>query len=144
MTEPVLVPFQAAHLREFWDRDGWAPKDWPLAMEQERARMAFTMLVDGQVLGCAGVGRLNGAWKAWVTITDAAFAYRVWVTRNVRRILEDSSRALGIDRVEAVTLADSPRNQRWIEALGFQRDPAYPEPVMDQGRALLRYVREMR
>lgn len=146
MTELQLVPFKAAHLLAFQDRDGWAPKDWKLALTHEREGVAFTMLVDGRPLGCAGMGRLEGTetWKAWVSITDAAFAYRIWVTRTVRRMLRDTARALEIDRIEADALLASPRNQCWLESLGFERDDAQLEPVVDQGVVLLRYVRDMR
>lgn len=144
MTRPVLVPFRAEHLLGFLDRDTGIRQELRFAMEKERRGPAFTATVDGRVIGCAGVMILwPGVGMAWVVLADEAAAYRIWLTRTVRAILSDIIRSLGLHRVEAVVLADSPRNLRWIRALGFRPENDIAQAYTHDQRDVVRFERVM-
>ena len=89
---------------------------------------AFTARLDGRVIGCAGVfKRWEGTGQAWVMISEEMMNYKMWFHRSVWKLLKHVAEAERFCRIEAVVLASSPRNIRWLETLGFSRET--PEPM---------------
>jgi hypothetical protein len=142
MTRPALVPFRAEHLLALVNRDPNAPPDWGLAVTRERGGPAYTALVGADVLGCGGVLLpWPGIGVAWLALSAEAPTYRVWLTRTVRRILDDVTRAYGLHRLEAVVRADRPVNQRWLKAFAFARENGCARAYMPDQTDAFRYER---
>lgn len=142
MINPVLVPYKAAHLMSFEDRDKWTVNSWQIALGRETGP-AFTGMVDDQIIGCAGVMLpWPGMGIAWVTVSPVAVLYHgYWMTRSCRRVLNDVVRAFNLHRLEAVALADSDTNQRWLELLGFVREDGRATAYLPDKRDVIRYER---
>ena len=139
---PTLVPFEAKHVTMMQNRDNAVDEPWSLALEKQLAGPAFTAIVGGQVLGCAGlILPWPGIGLAWMELSDHADHYRLWLTKVTRRVLSDVVRVYRLHRVEVVVLADSPRNQRWIEALGFTQENGRARAYSTDRRDVIRYER---
>ena len=123
LPEPRLIPFKAEHLFAFTNRDGATSLGWKAAASKEEGGPAFTAIAGESMLGCAGVViPWPGMGIAWVSMGAAALRYPLWVTRTVRRVLQDITRAHRLHRLEACVLAGSAVNRQWIEAIGFTRE----------------------
>lgn len=121
MIEPRLIPFRAEHLLAFSNRDTPVREEIALAIKKEQGGPAFTGLAGETIFGCGGVVIMwAGVGAAWITLSEAAAVYRIWMTRMVKRIMRDIMRAHGLHRLEATVREDSTINKRWIEALGFR------------------------
>ena len=139
---PILIPFEAKHVMMMQNRENVMDEPWSLALEKQLAGPAFTAICDGQVLGCAGlILPWPGIGLAWMELSEQADQYRLWLTKVTRRVLTDLMRAHRLHRVEVVVLADSPRNQRWIEALGFTRENGRARAYSTDRRDVIRYER---
>ena len=142
MTRPLLRPFRAEDLLTFANRDGWHGQTVRLAIEKERGLVAFTAEADGQILGCAGiVSPWPGVGICWMELAEGMARHRLWMTRITRRVLEDTVRAHGLHRLEAVVLADNERNQRWIEAFGFEQEGGKARAYTADRRDVIRFQR---
>ena len=119
MSCPVLRPFSPHDLEMLVNRDG----DHDLSttiLAQARSGIALTAEVDGVPIGCGGlVIPWDGMGLCWMLLGESICRYPVWLTRTVRRLLHDVERACDLQRVEALVLESAPRNQRWLEQLGF-------------------------
>jgi len=110
------------------------------AIEREMKGPAFTAMVGEQVLGCAGIMvSWKGMGTAWVVLSDDAATHGVWITRMVRAFMGDIIKSLELRRVEAVVLADSPRNLRWIRYLGFTPENSIAQMYTQDGRDVVRF-----
>ena len=139
---PTLIPFRAAHLETLTDRDTGGHQARRFAVEKEQRGPAFTALVGADILACAGVMVVwPGVGFAWVVLGTDAPRYRLWLTRTIRAVLADITRSLGLHRVEAVVLADSPRNLRWIRALGFRPENDIAQAYTQDQRDVVRFER---
>ncbi len=120
MSEPVLKPCAVPDVLACVNRDGWQGLTTPLVRELLRTGPAWTIWADETRLGCAGVSLAwPGVGQAWMVLTETVNGHGVWLTRTVRQVLADVERAYGLHRLEALAVTDSPRNQDWLEALGF-------------------------
>lgn len=141
MTEPVLRPFRVEDLL-VGNRDGEQIMTAELA-EQAARGPAFTAVLDGQILGSAGIViAWPGVGMLWMTLSPELNGNGMWLTRVVRRVIEDAVRAHRLHRLEGYALADSERNQHWMEALGFtaEKDGRATAYLSDH-RDVIRYER---
>lgn len=140
MTEPRIIPFRAEHLVAFQNRDTPVREELMLAIQKERGGPAYTGVAGEVILGCAGVIILwSGVGAAWMVLSDTAALYRIWLTRTVRRAMADVMRAYGLHRLEALVIADSERNQKWIEALGFRPEGGTAHAYTQDRQDAVRY-----
>lgn len=140
---PRLIPFHVEHLMRLANRDGWHGATAKLAAEQATGGPAFTAVEGNRMLGAAGVlVPWPGVGMAWMVLAADIAPYGLWLTRTVRRVLDDVTRAYRLHRVEALALVESERNQRWLEVLGFgrERDGVAQAYTADR-RAMVRYER---
>lgn len=116
---PELIPFRAEHLL---DLRVLSAEEIELAvMEERRKLIAFTVMVNGQVIGCAGVSRAyGGVYAAWAFFSDEIRSYPKWLHQTVLAYLTAVRRMERVSRLEALVLSESCRNCRWIERLGFR------------------------
>jgi hypothetical protein len=105
---PRLIPFEPKHLTMFVNRET-GNYDRP-PMESHRGP-AFTAVVDDRVIGCAGIALTGvmGIVVAWCSFSEEIGRYPLWVTKTVRRVLNESMPALGIYQIEAIVFKDSER-----------------------------------
>lgn len=135
---PTLVPFKAEHLLSLNNRDGRQFIDKYLDIE--RSSVAYTGMVEGKIIGCAGIiVAWDGVGMAWAAITPAAEPHMIWVSKIIRRFMRDIIRAHKLHRVEMVALADSQRNQRWAEFMGFSREGSVARQYTTDRRDMIRY-----
>jgi len=140
MPKPMLVPFEAKHVMMMQNRDSAIDEPWSLALEKQLAGPAFTAIVDGKVLGCAGLLLpWPGIGLAWMELSEEIGTHGRWLTLVTRRGLADLIRVYSLHRVEVVVLADSPRNQQWIEAIGFTRENGRARAYSSDRRDVIRY-----
>lgn len=146
--QPHHLPDIAANLRpteaEIFGRLG----EDPLAGLQDllaRSPMAGAgILPSGRAGGVWGVmpttlaGALGG--YAWVVLTDMPVKPRHWIARHARVFLDEAQTVYGALRTVMPPGAEA--DMRWIEWLGFRREPS--ADVIVGGGRLLGFVREIR
>lgn len=116
----IVVPFQAAHLRELQLQKAQA---WGTSMltEQHAAGLeethAFTAMVGGQIVGVGGAYEIwEGRALLWSFIDGRAGPHFVAIHRATMRFLE----TLPYRRIEAEVDCDFLPGHRWIKMLGFE------------------------
>ena len=116
---PSLRLCRESDIRAVLNRDG-TTIDTDRTILQMHSGPSFAAEVEGVVIGCAGVViPWPGVGVCWMMLAKEADRYALWLTRTTRRILADLCRAFALHRLEAMSLKDSDRNQRWFRALGF-------------------------
>lgn len=117
-----IVAFKPEHLadlrlqdaqREFQSRLGDA--DYGAALAQ--VGNAFTGMVDGRVVGCAGAYEIwPGRAVVWALLSDECGPH----FKAIHRAVQGFFLATSWRRVEAVVRAGFPAGHRWIRLLGFR------------------------
>ena len=121
---PRLEPFRTEHLLAFKPRE---TLDFDRLVHAcvriEGRHPGYTGFVGDEVIGCAGVVILwPGVGEAWSVLTDRVLEHRFWLQRTVKAVIRDIMSGLQLHRLQATVRADSERNVRWIESLGFVRE----------------------
>ncbi len=142
LTPPLVRPFRVADATGILNRDGSQGTPAQL-IRQAQAGPAFTAEVDGQILCCAGLLMpWAGFGQVWMVIGDDLGAHGFWVSKTVRRLLDDLSKRNQLHRLEAVALEESPRNQQWLEWLGFTSEKnGRAQSYLADCRSVIRYER---
>ena len=123
VNHPILVPFKAEHLLMLVHRDAGYLESARDAVDKERRGPAFTAIYDNRIIACSGVILLwPGVGAAWAVFTSDVVKHRIWVTRTIRRTLNDIIRVYKLHRVELVALEDNDVNIAWAQSLGFARE----------------------
>jgi len=142
MPHPTLIPFKAEHLSLVVNRDTTEQEPWALAQIKQDSGPALTGLYGEIILGCAGlILPWPGMGVAWMVLSEQIGGHGLWMTRMVRRFLDDASRNFHLHRVEALALADNTRNQHWIERLGFTRENGKARQYTPGRQDMIRYER---
>jgi hypothetical protein len=142
MIEPRIIPFHPEHLFAFMNRDKWNQEDYRLAVEREQRGPAYTAVVGETVLACAGVMVVwPGVGSAWMAWSEDAARYPIWLTKAVRRLVQETAMIFGLHRIECVVLADNERNQRWIARMGFTMEQGKARAYTPDKRDVIRYER---
>ena len=118
--EPTLIPFEPRHLAMFVNRETGNYDRPPSEVGHDGP--AFSIVVEDRIIGCAGLSLtgLAGIVVAWCSFSEEVGKYPIWLTKNVKRVLNDSMRALKIHQIEAIVFKDSERNRKWAEHFGFE------------------------
>lgn len=142
MTTPTLRPFQETDAATLANRDGEQCTVAHLLL-QAQAGPSFTAEIDGRILCCGGlVMPWPGLGQVWMLIGDDLGPYGFWVSKTVRRLLDELVALHQIHRLEAVALEESPRNQQWLEWLGFTSEQhGRARAYLTDQRAIIRYER---
>lgn len=140
MADPILISFRAEHLLCLRNRDNDMQEPDTLRRMKETGGPAFTAVLDGQVLGCAGlVIPWPGMGLAWMAVGHDLAHHGLWLTRTVKRGLRDLIHAYALYRVETLTLTDQPQYQRWLEICGFSRENGRARHYTPDRQDMFRY-----
>lgn len=139
---PTLRPFRASDATALVNRDGEQCTVAHLLM-QARSGPSFTAEVEGRILCAAGmVMPWPGMGQVWMLIGETLDPYGFWISKTVRRVVDDLSRQHRLHRLEAVALVESPRNQQWLEWLGFTSEQqGVAQAYLTDRRSIIRYER---
>jgi hypothetical protein len=111
------------HLAAFEDRDKWGRGDWRIAYNKEVMGPAYSAVCSGQIIACAGIViPWPGVGTCWATFGEGVARHPLWLSRTCRRVLNDVIRAFNLHRIEAISLLNNERNQRWLKMLGFEQE----------------------
>lgn len=109
-------------------------------VDLENRSIAYTAIVDGKIIGCAGITPLwQGVGSAWMALSVDAEKHMFWASKLVRRFIRDITNALNLHRVEMVALVESERNQRWAKFLGFKEEGGIAHQYTSDKRDMIRY-----
>ena len=85
---------------------------------------AFTLLHGEQPIACAGVIPMAvGVGRAWFILGEAQNGQTVGLVRCLRECLDDLLAAGYFHRIEATVALNHPERERFVEFLGFEREP---------------------
>jgi len=128
MANPSLIPFEPFHLGKFINRDTGMSDDISAAYILKGP--AYTAIIDGRVIGCAGVILLGyGIGIGWMCLSKEVEDYQFWLAKTTKRILRDIIQSFGLRRIESFILTESDKNQLWAAFLGFQTERQYTRYV---------------
>ena len=124
-----IIPFEPRHLRRVAPQPAQAElalyRDWladrldPYALRG----CAFTGLIDGRIVGCAGVRPMwAGVGEAWAVFSVEALDRPVSLFRAAARGLAALEDAQGLRRIQASCHAGHDAGARFLRALGFERE----------------------
>jgi len=125
--DKVVSPFRAADIQEIALSEtakrhfsSIAPMS-VIAQEYELRGPAWTLRVDGNIVGCGGVMLLwSGVGEAWVMPNALAAEYPLACFRTICQGLQHAITAHNLRRVQSVVHESVPAEQRWVVRLGFE------------------------
>lgn len=136
-----VVPYKAEHLLaiSLQEAQWWLGRylDYGQAKSLEAAQ-AFTGLVDGRPVICAGVIEIHpGRALSWSYVDRSAGVNFLFIHRAVRRFLE----LCDYRRIEAEVAFDFEAGHRWIRMLGFELEAPRLRSYLPDGRDCSIYAR---
>ena len=114
-----VIPFEPAHVLEIVESPNSILQVFNLASTFHAQGPAFTGVVNGVMVGCAGVACYGHIGEAWMLLNSAAQPHALWLMRTVRGYLADIKRNMHLHRIQSVVRTDAPQHVRVIELLGF-------------------------
>ena len=147
-----IVPYQPIHgymvlEKNTRESDIWISqyKDWDKAIEGwSKGGPAFTLFVDGEIVGCAGIVLLD--WQrgeAWTLFTSLFMKYKKIIWKNIKIYLDQIQKSEHLRRIHALVRLDFPEGCRFLEHLGFENEtPNGLRAFGPNGETLFMYGRE--
>jgi hypothetical protein len=83
---------------------------------------AMAGVLDGRIVGLAGVVFHRGRWLGFCDLSEDARPYKITIARAAIRFLADAKRD-GIKFIYADADLSEPTAPRWLASLGFHLDP---------------------
>ncbi len=138
--QPTLRPLHHDDIAIILNRDGRQVSDNVL-LDQARSGPSFTAIIGTRPIGCAGIiFPWTGVGMTWMILSEEIGQHGLWMYRTVRHFLDDMIRIHALHRIEAVALVDSPRNQAFLEALGFHVEQfGLAQGFLADRRSVVRY-----
>jgi hypothetical protein len=121
-----LIPFRAAHVDLFTPRwpgsvEGGANPDSLLA--GETSGPAWTLIVDGRVIGCGGVMLLwPGVGEGWMLPGTDTHRHKLALHRTVGRQIVELQDHERLRRLQTIVNVNYPESARWLSRLGFENE----------------------
>lgn len=141
---PEIVPYKAEHAIDLGTATEEAIR-WAVLRER-MSIAAFSAMLDGKCVGCAGVGKMYGqVYGCWGEFSDEIKKHPLWFNKTVRLYFAAVLASFPWQRIEAIVLPSLEKNCRWIEWLGFRPQSANGVPCLElkvgpNGENGLRYV----
>ena len=137
----VIVPFQADHFFQVTAQKGDVFVGDLVSVEsvaELERHVAFSVLEEGSVLGCAGViSPWPGRGMMWALFSEEIGRCWVGVHWFARRFIRDC----GVRRLEATVAVEFQNGHRWVRQLGFTREIERMEGYLPTGGAASLYSR---
>lgn len=121
-----IIRFEPEHFGQFILRGYKATPievfpDLKKRAEELDGTAAYTAMVDGEIIACAGVVKLwPGVGEAWMMVSGVVEKYPVFFHRTVKRILNRIQEKYQLHRIQGTVRADFEKGHHWIETLGFR------------------------
>jgi len=142
LSEPILIAFRAEHLTMFVNRNAADEEQAWMAIQKEKRGPAFTAVADDHMFACAGVFIIwRGVGVGWAVLSPEMPKYRIWLTRTIKRVLEDAIRIYKLHRLETMVDASNKDYRRWVELLGFQPENGVARVYTADRKDTARYER---
>ena len=120
------------------------PAQWfAFAASYRDAGLAYTLVDDDTVLGCAGLMVSGRVGLAWAALSDAIRARPFILHRTVKRKLDQIVIEHELEQVVSTVNNDFSAGRRWIERLGFCQEGILTD-YMGSGETHVRYVLYLR
>lgn len=123
------VPFRIEHAQELLKPTDWNPfQNWSEPEWQPIAdsKLAFTGLLDGSPIVCAGlIPQWPGRAVAWMITDQRSGPAMLWLHRQVSQFLTEIQTHASFRRIELTVLSGFSAGHRWAKMLGFK-----PEGLM--------------
>ena len=133
MSELSIIPFRAEHLGLLQARKFEAHEMELLGDPANRVReylrggAAYTGIVKGQVMGCAGIFPLwRGVAEVWMITTDLVSRYPKAFHQAIANGLEIAGHSMGLWRIQTAVHQNHLVSQKWLRRLGFNREGNMP------------------
>ena len=127
MTE--IMPYRAEHVARMKIRDLSPEMEVILTRPAylqylERIGPGFTMLIDGEVIGCLIFAKLlyPGVAEVLICMSDAIESHRLTVHRVCKKQCDQAQEMHGFRRLEARIPESATRNRKWAESIGFKQE----------------------
>lgn len=108
-----IVDYKPEHIMEIMESDPRSPElywckseswnDWKYAWEEKGP--AYTMFIDGKIIGSAGVVMMNKkSGEAWMVMTSRFYDYKKEVFKAVKGKLDEIINGNGLVRIQALVI----------------------------------------
>jgi len=127
-------------VRRNWDAVTYAgfPNKERVAKNLERGP-AYTMEVDGEIVGCGGIMPLwKGTGEGWIVTSELVPKYKKSVVIAIYYGLMKLMNDLKLERVQTIVLKEHMVSRKWLEWMGFKYEGDMPKYI--GGRTYARYA----
>jgi hypothetical protein len=142
----AVVRFEPHHVWQVESRSAQSRAEIVQAMKliHNRPGLFFSLAVDDRLIGLAGIVVLvPGVGFPMGLFSDAVAAHKIWFHRTVKQYFNAIVRHFDLKKLGVVGAADSERDCRWIESLGFELKGPVPDYRDSRGRSYLLFLREV-
>lgn len=125
-----IIPYEPMHAyaileRNVREEDIWLSKfpDWDKWVKGWRNNgPAFTLVVDGEIVGCAGVVLMEWSrGEAWTLLSSLFYKYKKTTFKAIKNVLDSIIRDKKLRRVQAVIYEGTEKVcGNFLEHLGFE------------------------
>lgn len=122
---PVVIPYRNADIRHIYGSTYSETLSGPGNMPDNVGDLgpAHTAMVDGMVIGCAGVVMMwEGVGHAWAVFGELFPKFPVFMTKVTKNHIKQITEDYSMKRVQTLIESGNERNMRWAEYLGFERE----------------------
>lgn len=138
-----IVPFKAEHLQHLNGSVLGLMATWGITelVALEQSGPAYTAMIDGDVVGCAGVIlSWRGCGEVWSVLADEAKLYPLFLHRSVKRMLNMIIEEHELHRVQGIVINGVEKGHAWMRRLGFKSEGLMKNYTPDKDSAW-RYAR---
>jgi len=147
-----VIPYEMTHAYAILDRnvreeDMWLSKspDWEKWVRRwKEDGPGFTLIIDGEIVGCAGVALIGwNRGEAWTLLSSLFYKYKKTTFKAIRNMLNSIIEDKKLIRVQAVIFKGTEKVcGNFLEHLGFENEtPSGMRGFGPNGETVLMYGR---
>jgi hypothetical protein len=144
--KPEIVQFEIDHVWRVKNRGGESAEELArgVALLRDCPHMFFSGRVASRIIGLAGIVFLGArAGFPMALFSDEIGAHKLWFHKTVKRYFAAIVRSFELETLAVEIAAESERNRRWIQALGFKLEGPLADYRDSMGRDYLMYRYEV-
>ena len=89
----------------------------------ENGGPSYTLVIDGQIVCCAGVVLMEwGRGEAWTLVSSLFYKYPKTSFKAIKTKLDEIAKEKNLRRVQSLINSNSEWGERWMEHLGFRKE----------------------